>query len=351
LFRIGHVRFRCGEDHRLEFESGAEAFELVHDDADVFHGIGAAARIGYVDEVHEHLGALDVLEELRPEARAFTGAFDQSGDVGDHKRNLLIEFADGNDAEVWLERGEGIVGDLGTRCRDTRDQGRFADVWIADQSDVGEQFEFQAENAFLTDASGLGAAGRLVGGGLELGVAATATAAASNDHALIGTAEIVNDFPGCVVVNDGADGNFEDDVRAFAAGAIRAFAVASALGVVFGVEAEVDERVVALAGFHDDVAAASAVSAAGASAGHEFLATKRHTAVAAVPGFYADFSFIDEHVLQVISYRLWVVNLSVHQFVSRSSSNDLLVGCQLYVGLASHVTGTSVTIISAGQLS
>jgi hypothetical protein len=71
--------------------------------------------------------------------------------------------------------------------------------------------------------------------------------------------------------------------------------VAAALGVVFGIEAEVDERVVTLAGFHDDVATAPAVSAGWSAPRHKFLTAKGHAAIPAVSGFYANFGFVDEH--------------------------------------------------------
>ena len=69
----------------------------------------------------------------------------------------------------------------------------------------------------------------------------------------------------------------------------------AALRLVLGVVAEMNQRVVALARLHDDVAAASAVAARGAPARHKLLAPEGHAAVAAVAGLHADFGFIDKH--------------------------------------------------------
>src|ERR1035438_2454656 len=69
----------------------------------------------------------------------------------------------------------------------------------------------------------------------------------------------------------------------------------SALGGVFGIKTEVEQRVVMRAGHHGDVAAASAITAARSSTGHIFLAPERQAAIAPIPGFYADSDFIDEH--------------------------------------------------------
>ena len=90
-------------------------------------------------------------------------------------------------------------------------------------------------------------------------------------------------------------GTLRTDVLAIASGLVGTFAVTSALGVVFGIEAEVDERVVALAGFHEDVAALAAVAAGGSAARDKLLAAEGHAAIAAVAGLDSNFRFIDEH--------------------------------------------------------
>ena len=58
--------------------------------------------------MQQHAAALDMAEEAVAEADAFMRALDQAGNVGEH------EFAvvDRDDAELRVQRGEGIVGDL-----------------------------------------------------------------------------------------------------------------------------------------------------------------------------------------------------------------------------------------------
>ena len=73
----------------------------------------------------------------------------------------------------------------------------------------------------------------------------------------------------------------------------------SAFGFMLRVIAKMDERIVALARLHDDVAAAAAVAAGGTAARHEFFAAKGHASVAAVAGFYFDLCFIDKHFFLV----------------------------------------------------
>jgi hypothetical protein len=68
--------------------------------------------------------------------------------------------------------------------------------------------------------------------------------------------------------------------------------VASTLGFVLRVEAEMQEGVVVRAGDHDDVAAAASVAAGGSAVGDELLPPERKAAVAAVAGLHQDSYFI-----------------------------------------------------------
>src|SRR5579864_829818 len=148
---------------------------------------------------------------------------------------------------------------------------------------------------FLAGTTRLVLAWRLVNRCGEAGVAASAASAASDYEALVGLRKLENFISGLVVVDDGSDRNFQNYVAAIASGFVRALAVTSALGFVFGIETEMDQGVVALAGFHDDVAALAAVAPGGPAARDEFLASEGHAAVAAVAGGDSDFGFIDEH--------------------------------------------------------
>ena len=65
--------------------------------------------------MNDHRCALDVLEELNAEPSAQVRPFDQARQIG-HGEGLDVgEFADLDDAEVGLQRGEWVVGDLWPR--------------------------------------------------------------------------------------------------------------------------------------------------------------------------------------------------------------------------------------------
>jgi hypothetical protein len=62
------------------------------------------------------------------------------------------------------------------------------------------------------------------------------------------------------------------------------------------------QRIVALAGFHDDVSALAAIAARRATARDELLPAKGKAAVAAVAGFDSDYGLVDEHSSQLSAF-------------------------------------------------
>src|SRR6185437_1370536 len=134
-----------------------------------------------------------------------------------------------------------------------------------------------------------------MGAGGEVLVAASAASALGDDDGLVRPGEVVDELAGVVVVEQRTYGNFERKVLGGFAGAVGAHAMLTAFGLVLGVEAKVDEGVVAEGRGHENVAAMAAVAAGGASAGNELFAAEGHAAIAAVAGLDSDSCFIDKH--------------------------------------------------------
>ncbi len=173
-------------------------------------------------------------------------AFDEARDVGHDVAFFVRCVANGDNAELWLEGGEGVVGDFGASCGDARDKRGLADVGIANEADVGENAEFKPVIAFFAGAAEFVLTRSLVRGSGKVLIAASAAACARDDNTLIGTGEIVDELPGIGVVKQRSNRNFQDGVFAVAAGAVGAQAVLAAFRFVLRVEAEIDQRVVAL---------------------------------------------------------------------------------------------------------
>jgi len=204
-------------------------------------------------------------------------------------------FADRDNAEVRLEGGERVVSDFWLGGRDARDESRLAGIRVSDEAHIGKQLQLEPVDALFARAAHLMLTRSLMSAGGEVLVAPSAASALGDDDPFVGLGEVVDQFAGFEVVERSADRYLKDNGFAVEAGAIGAHAVLAALGLVLGVEAEVDEGVVALRGFHDDVAAASAVATGGSAPGNKLFAAKGHAAVAAVACFNSDFSFIDKH--------------------------------------------------------
>ena len=90
-------------------------------------------------------------------------------------------------------------------------------------------------------------------------------------------------------------GTFNDQALAVASRAVRTFPVPSALCLVLRVEAEVNQRVMPLAGLHHHVAAVSAIAAGWATPRHKLLPAEGHAAIAAIASLHPDPCFINKH--------------------------------------------------------
>src|SRR5437667_7568694 len=144
--------------------------------------------------------ALPISEELSAKARAGVGALNQSGNICNDETFLIGRSANYNHAEIRLQCGERIIGNFWPGGRNAGNQSRLANVGISDQSHIGEQLEFQAINALLSWTAVFVLARSLMRGSRKPGVAASASATASNDDALIGLREVVNFLSGFIVV-------------------------------------------------------------------------------------------------------------------------------------------------------
>ncbi len=156
-------------------------------------------------------------------------------------------------------------------------------------------FNSRREAFLFAGTAGLVLGGRLVGGGGEARVALAAFAAAGHGEAFAGLGEIVEALAGGFVVDHGADGHLDVERAALGAGPLAALAVTAALGLVLGVEAELEQGVLVLGGDQGHVAAAAAIAAARAAARDELFPAESQAAVAAVARFYENSRFVDEH--------------------------------------------------------
>src|SRR5271155_346806 len=221
--------------------------------------------------------------------------FNQTRNIRHDEAAFFFGFSDRHDAEVRLQSREGIVGNLRPRRRDARDQRGLSNIGITDQPYIGEQLEFQAEDALFAGASLFMLARGLMRGRGKARVPSTTAPAAGNHDALIGVAEVVDFVAGFGVVHNRSHRDLQQNIHAFASLAVRTFAVASAFRLVFRIETEVHQSVVTLARFHNYVAAIAAVAPGWPTPRNILLPAKSKTAVASVPSLHPNCGFIDKH--------------------------------------------------------
>ena len=239
-------------------QAGVVFAEFFEDGMSVMHRVGIGIEGGDVDDVQQQAGALQVAQELVAKAGALRRALDEAGNVGDDEAAVGVHA---HHAEVGMQGGEGVVGDL-RPCRGYgADEGGFPGVWQAEQPDIGQHPELHLEFAPLARCARRALLGGAVGAGLEMNVAEAALATLGNERLLAVMIEVGQHLAGFEVADDGADGHAQDHVLAAASVAVRAHAVFAALGAEDARVAEIDERVEVAVGNGPDAAAAPAVTA------------------------------------------------------------------------------------------
>ncbi|OPZ01076.1 MAG: hypothetical protein BWZ09_02808 [Alphaproteobacteria bacterium ADurb.BinA305] len=268
----------------------AEAFELTLDGA---HGLDRIRTVErrHVHQVQQQARARQVLEETDAEARAFRGALDQPGNVGDHEAAVLPHA---HHAEVRHQRREGVVGDLGFRGRDRADESRLARIGHAEQAHVGQYLQLETQRARLALGARGALARRAVGARLVARVAETMETALRHQQALAGPGQVADDLAGVLVEHRGAHRDRQHQVVAALAGAVGARARLAAVGAKVPRVAVVDHGVQRDVGLEENAAAVTAVAAVGAAEGHVLLAAKAHAAVAALARLHLDGRFVYE---------------------------------------------------------
>src|SRR5207247_6495605 len=233
----------------------------------------------------------DVAQELKAEALPCVRALDEARDVRHDEALVLVH---GHDTEVWYQGRERIVGELGARGRDGRDQSGLAGVGVAHQADVRKKFQLQLQPALLAARAGIASGRYAIGRGGEAGVAASTASALRHDRLLAVLGQVGEDLVRLDVFADGADGHADDVGRRRTAVAVAPFAVAAVLRDVVLLELEVEEGGKALGGLQDHVAAVPAVAAVGASMGNVLLPAEAPAPVPTVPRLHVNFDLINK---------------------------------------------------------
>lgn len=286
-FFVEEVALGNGKDAVLVEQPFVETSHFV--EQDFVFALDVVGVAGYHEE--QERVALNVAEESQTQSASLCRPLDDAGNVGHHKGTSV---AIGHDAERGFEGGEGVVGNLGAGVGERADQRRLTGVGEADQTDIGEELQFQDHHHFLHGLAGLGVARCLVGGGAKLEVAQSAASAFEQHHDLSVFDDIAEIFTGFGIVGHGAGRYLDVAICAVATVAAAFAAVAAVAGKNVAVIAQVEQGPVVAIAAEVDISPASTIAAIGAAEGLVFGAMHVHRTAAALTGATVDFDVVYE---------------------------------------------------------
>ena len=239
----------------------------------------------------EQRGSLDVAQESETQACTPMGPRDDARDVCDHDLPMV---AHRDHSQVRNERGERVIRYFRTECRNFGDERGFSRVGVADDAHLRDQFQFQAEPPGFTLLAGIGAPGRLVGGGSEAGISPSSCPPPGGNKCFTVLGKILEKVAGFAIPNDRPQREREDEVRGTAPLLVFSFSVLASFGEVMLAVMKIKEGGKLAVGSQNYFPAFSPVAAIRSSPGNVFFAAKADATVFSVSGLDEDFSFIDK---------------------------------------------------------
>src|SRR5690242_19597799 len=103
--------------------------------------------------------AFDMPEKASTDAGPLARSFDQSGKIRQDKFVVVPP----NDAELGLQRRERVVGDFRPGLGDRGEESRFAGVWQANETGIGDKLQAQPNPSLAPRPTGIGSARRAIG--------------------------------------------------------------------------------------------------------------------------------------------------------------------------------------------
>src|SRR6266487_6489108 len=199
-------------------------------------------------------------------------ALDDPRDVGDDE-GAIVGHPD--DAEVRLEGRERIVGDLGARGRDHREQCALAGIGLTEQADVGDQLEDELEASLFAFFSWLPFARRLMRRRRKVLIAAPAAATLRDEQRLALLNQLAEDFPRLGVADFGSRGDWQEHIVGRFAGHVLSLPVLPAFGPPVRVVAIIEEGGEIRVCPYEDASSNSAIPTIRTTLRHKLLTTER----------------------------------------------------------------------------
>ena len=194
---------------------------------------------------------------------------------------------------MWLERREGVVGNLRAGGGDRCDQRGLSNVRESHERNIGHQLQFEVAPQLLTMLALFGEPRSSTGVGEELCVAVSALAAFGDAVALAVVGE-VDDLFAFKRGDHGANRHLDETVVPGGSMSLLPHSVNARSGATMGVVTEAEERSDVAISDQPDIATTTTITAIGTTFRHMALSAERHAACTAVTRLGMELRAIDE---------------------------------------------------------
>ena len=218
--------------------------------------------------------AQKIVSQSQPLGRAL----DQPRNISRDKTFSVVNV---DDSEHRSESCEMVIRNFRARRAYHGEQRRLADVWHTYKTDVREHFQLERKLKFFAFRAVFGKSRRLARRRCKVFVS-PAAASAVREYERLASAHIFYQPPRFRVADDRPVGDGNNKIGGVCAVEFFRAAVAAVLRNEFFARAEIEQGVLALVNYENDVSAVAAVAARRTAVRYVFFAVKRNASIAAV---------------------------------------------------------------------
>jgi len=282
-----------GQHHnlRLSQELGTVLTEFVVHRMVTLDNHRRGGGIGGIDQVNQNPRSLDVTEKTQPEPGSPVGALDEPRYIGNYERPSLRETYH---TQVRDEGGKWVVSDFGAGCGDLRYKRGFAGIGEADEADLGEKLQLEADVPLLSCSPLLGKTRSLAARGGEVHVPLPAVSTTGHRKAVPVAGKIMENLAAIRVSHLGPHRNEQGQVRAAFSCLLLTAPVGASGRSEVSLEVKIKEGLLGMCGLEDHVTALAAVTAVGTAPRHELLTSETHAPITTVAAPNVNIDLVDK---------------------------------------------------------
>jgi hypothetical protein len=269
---------------------------MTDDSVALDHRLDSSARI---DEMDDEMTTVDMPEKLKSESLPLARTLDESWYILDHERSVspLHDTQIGDECREWIGR------DLGFHICDRLYDSGFASIGESDESDIGDELEFESDLVSITRISELSKVGRLACRRREVRIAKSSSPPLTEDELLTCDREITDDRVILYISHDRPDWYLEYGVLSIGSVHFLCPSLATIVSLDQLQVTKFHECRLMCRRSEDDIASATTIATEWSSLWDIFLASPWDDAVPSFSGFTGDFYFVDEHFEKYLDFR------------------------------------------------